>query len=188
MRRRLRDFPAHDEFQAMYWHAYDHTLWDEHIVRVTRTIEIVREFAEENGLVFRSAADLSCGDATVLKGLADLVTGTTYLGDVVSSAELTFTGTIEDTIKELEPVNLFVCTETLEHLVDPQRTLAEIRAKTDWLVLSTPNTDNGHENGEHIWEWDADGVEELLIFAGFTNRRLTEIVCDYYTYQVWICS
>jgi 2-polyprenyl-3-methyl-5-hydroxy-6-metoxy-1,4-benzoquinol methylase len=104
-------------------------------------------------------------------------------------------GQIENTIHAFrwsEPkyrYDLMVCTETIEHLNDPDVVLEHTRDVANHLLLTTPNTENGHtENEEHVWEWDTDAVADMLVAAGWSNIRYHIIECDYYDYQLWLCS
>lgn len=61
-----------------------------------------------------------------------------------------------------------VCTEMLEHLVDPHGFLARVREHCDWLVCSSPHTEtHDFHYGHHAWAWDVDGYSALLDGAGW---------------------
>lgn len=186
MRRRLRECPTPTELAVLYATEYDHKKWDEHVNRVRTTIALAAAFGEKHGV--RHAADLSCGDGEVLTRLDDaLDLAEVYYGDVVGE-DNDLTGPIEETIYKLPPVDLFILSETLEHLCDPDLVLKLVRSKTKFLVLSTPLLENSaYENGEHIWEWDTDGVREMLDAAGFEWEIMTVMKEKYYTYQLWLC-
>lgn len=187
MRRRLRPDPTPEEYAAIYDHPYDHTQWESHLVRVQETIHKLRlSIGPRESREVTSAADLSCGDGVILDGIADMVRTRTY-GDFVARPGLNIVGPIEETIEKLEPVDLFVCTETIEHIIDPDALLAKIREKTTYLFLTTPLGEvPGWDNPEHLWEWDHIGVDELLVAAGFKYTTFGNIVTDHYTYQVWV--
>lgn len=181
MRVRLR--PAHtpDQLTEIYAQPHDHTPWIDHHLRVGVTIEFCRWF---NRCGVQSVADLSCGDATIARALnAETVT----LGDFAPGYELT--GPIEETIHSLQPVDLFVLSETLEHLDDPDAVLKEIRTKTRYLVLSTPEGETSAGNVEHYWGWDSAEVESMLAAAGFTPEIHTVLnLREYgYDFQIWGC-
>ncbi len=159
MRKRLR--PAHppEDLARIYATPHNHAQWHDHVLRIEATIDVARKLVD--GPV-RSAADLSCGSAAVLKALdVELL----HLGDYAPGYE--YTGPIEETIHQIPPVDLFVCTETIEHVDDPDRVLRDIRAKTQMLVLSTPVDNWDDTNVEHYHAWDEAGVEEMLTAAGF---------------------
>jgi hypothetical protein len=61
-----------------------------------------------------------------------------------------------------------VCTEMLEHLVDPYGFLAKVARHADYLVASSPVTETGRDHYEfHTWAWDFEGYEALLERSGF---------------------
>lgn len=183
-RRRLRPAYTPDELARIYATPHDHTHWDDHKIRVGVTIEACRWVLRRSEV--RTGADLSCGDAAILGALdVDRV----ILGDYAPGYE--HTGPIEETIERIPPVDLFVCSETLEHVDQPDEVLTQIRKKTNWLVLSTP-VDAFHDvNPEHYWAWDRQGVESMLAAAGFS----VDIYCPidtrpaglYYCFGVWVC-
>lgn len=188
MRRRLREFPSDDELATLYARPYDHTQWEEHVDRVQWSIARLH-MSIGVGLPsqeVQTVADLSCGDGEILNSLKGHVRTRIY-GDIVENERNDFTGPIEDTILCVPPVDLFICTETLEHVNDPDELLRAIRAKTQYLFLTTPHTENGHDNPEHIWEWDRDGIGEMLVAAGFTHNVSGIHRAEYYDYQMWVC-
>ena len=185
MRTRLR--PAHgpDELAAIYATPHVHDKWSDHRLRVSTSIDIGRWLITEAAAPVVSVADLSCGDATIARALN---LPTTILGDYAPGYDVT--GPIEDTIHTIPPVDLFVLSETLEHLDDPDQTLTDIRGKARFLLLSTPDGETDpHVNPEHYWGWDTDTIGHMLTTAGFspvvmTVLRLPEYVYDY---QIWGC-
>lgn len=177
---RLRPGYTPAELAHLYPTPHDHTRWSDHRLRVDVTTAVARAFTP-----VASVADLSCGDGTIARALA---APTTILGDL--AARWPIRGPIEQTILDLQPVDLFICTETLEHLDDPASVLREIRARTGALVASTPigETDPA-VNPEHIWGWDTDGFAELLTEAGFTPETYTSVAVPglNVAYQIWGC-
>jgi len=157
---RVRLRPAHDEatLAEIYAAPHDHTRWEDHRVRVAVTAAFARTCAGE----VQRAADLSCGDGTILRAIQ---AEEHILGDFAPGYPIT--GPLEETIDRIDPVDVFVCCETLEHLDDPDAVLAAIRRKTRSLVLSTPVGAWGDNNPEHYWAWGAGAVEDMLASAGF---------------------
>jgi hypothetical protein len=64
-------------------------------------------------------------------------------------------------------VDVFVLSETLEHVERPAELLAAIRKKARHLLLSTPLAEFDDRNPEHYWGWDKAGIRELLDVAGW---------------------
>ena len=169
----------------MYERQYDHTRWPDHVLRVEATVDFIRAVTTPNGR--RRVADLSCGDAAVARALPDVQE--LYLGDLVHNDAYQFHGRIEDTIHQLPVVDLFILSETLEHLDNPWRVLELIREHAHCIVLTTPLDERDDGNPEHYWGWDEEGVRQLLKDADWTPGRYeawTPRVPDpYYTFQLW---
>jgi len=131
-------------------------------------------------------ADLSAGDAAIINTIPAT---TRYIGDFAPAYE--FTGAIDETIDLIPKVDLFICSETIEHLDDPEKTLAKIRAKTKALIVTTPDSENDNSNPQHYWGWDSAGVRQLLESAGFKpvifNTLRFEDPNLVYDYQFWGC-
>jgi hypothetical protein len=182
MRVRLR--PAYNEEQLaqIYETPHEHWQWDDHRLRVKMTIAFASWFSNLN-----SVADLSAGDAAIINAIE---AKEKYVGDFAPKYELT--GAIDNTIDLIPKVDLFICSETIEHLDDPERTLAKIRAKTKYLIVTTPDGESNNNNPQHYWGWDSDGVRQLLTGAGFQpviyNNLKFENPNLIYDYQFWGCE
>jgi len=167
-RERLRPAYTTDELQELYDIPHDSSRWRDHEVRVATTIALARGVAELSdgataGFGYR-VADLSCGDGRIARG----VSRTAILGDFAPGYPIT--GPLEETLRQIDPVDLYICSETLEHLDDPAIVLELIRDRTANLVLSTPlEAWNDHGNPEHYWAWDREAVERMLDAAGFST-------------------
>lgn len=177
MRVRLRPAYAPGDLAALYPVPHDHTRWPDHLARVDTTIELARELGVPD-----MVADLSCGDAAIGRALAP---GTLILGDFAPGYAIT--GMIEDTIVHLRHVGMFICSETVEHLDDPDAVLAQIRDRADSLVLSTPLKEYSPVNPEHYWGWDHDGVREMLEFAGWEPVLQRDVLHPLAAFQIWGC-
>ena len=181
MIQRLRPKWSDQELATMYATPHSHKQWQDHVLRVNRTLEIAQSI---KGI--KSVADLSAGDAFIINALG---LSKTFIGDYAPRYE--FTGAIEQTIEQIPNVDLFICSETLEHLDDPLYVLKHIRQKTKYLLLTTPHAKWDDVNQEHYWAWDKDGIAELLAEAGFetVSFELLELAQSYYyDYQIWVCK
>lgn len=183
--RRLRPAYSAEELAAVYARPYDHTRWDDHIQRVNVTLDCIHEWTTPMGR--RIVADLSCGDAAIARNIEG--TRLVILGDYVHNDEYAFTGRIEDTVNLIGYVDLFVLSETLEHIDRPHELLVKIRERASRLILTTPLDESDDGNPEHYWGWDEHGVLDLLEQAGWspTNHQLFTPTgpAAYYTYQIW---
>lgn len=179
---RLRPPIPPDQLGRVYWRPHDHRDYGrDHEVRVQATIAVARGLL---GPHVGRVADLSCGNGTIALALdPDAV-----LGDLAPGHRLR--GAIEDTIHEIDHVDVFVCSETLEHLDDPAGVLADIRATARRLVLTTPIGCFDDDNPEHYWAWDRDGVEQLAEDAGWTPEVFaaldTTVMGAPYVFGIWV--
>lgn len=185
MRVRLRPMPSVDELAAMYAEPHDHTRWDDHRFRVDVTSALAHHLLPRGGTV----ADLSCGDAAIAVRLGASHDATLVLGDFAPG--YAFHGPIEETIEQIPDVDLFVCSETIEHLDDPDMVLAAIRRKAKTLLLSTPEGETDDRNPQHVWGWDCEAVEKMLRDAGFApavyNLLDLRPAGGTYAFQIWAC-
>jgi hypothetical protein len=185
MRKRLRPMPTADELRRLYAVPHDHLVWEDHVFRVDVTSALAHHLVPQGGRV----ADLSCGNALIGRRLQASHGATLVLGDLAPGYE--HCGPIEETVEQIAPVDLFVCSETIEHLDDPDAVLAQIRRKTDRLLLSTPDGEDDDSNPEHVWGWDAEAVEKMLRAAGFGPYVHTTVdvrpAGGVYAYQIWAC-
>lgn len=185
MRIRLRPMPTPDELATMYAQPHDHTKWTDHLFRVAVTSALAHHILPTGGTV----ADLSCGDGAIARRLGHSHNARVILGDFAPGYEIC--GPLEETLHQLDRVDLYVCSETIEHLDDPDMVLRLIRAKTDKLLLSTPDGETDTRNPEHVWGWDAEAVEKMLRDAGFIPEIHTTLdlrpAGGPYSFQIWAC-
>jgi hypothetical protein len=173
--RKFRRFYTQDQLAEIYAHAYDSTRWPEHVERIKQTIAYGQRLIDTHSL--KTCADFSAGDRSVTGGFHNLEQLETSDGHI-----------LEDLAGMSEPVDLFVCTETIEHLEAPWTVLEAIAEKTKWLILSTPlDEDPGIGNHEHYWSFDDVDINWLLAQSGFEDRRMVLIGGEgwTYTYQLW---
>ena len=181
MRKRLRPAYSEAELANVYAEPHQHSQWADHRLRVQMTIAFASWFKDVD-----SVADLSAGDAAIINAIP---AKTRYIGDFAPGYE--FTGAIDETIDLIPQVDLFICSETIEHLDDPEATLRKIRAKTKALIVTTPIAENNDHNPQHYWGWDTGAVRELLEGAGF--KPVVSNILNFsdaglvYDYQFWGC-
>lgn len=181
MIKRLRPPHSAEELKQIYSAPHNSDKWADHIKRVDRSID----FIKENCKSVKSAADLSCGNGKILDAMDCEIK---YYGDFAPGYPLT--GPIDETINDMSAVDLFICSETIEHLDDPIHTLKLVREKTNKLFISTPVDRFDDDNLEHYWSWDADGIAEVLTSAGFVIKKYErlEIENNYYTFGLVYCE
>jgi hypothetical protein len=161
-RKRLRPTYTDAELKALYRAPHDHRRWRDHHLRVDVTIAVARWMAGDG---VAAAADLSCGNGAILSAVP---AGAKYFGDFAPGYQ--FQGPIEDTVNEIPNVDLFVCSETLEHVDAPMLVLGRIRDRARMMVLSTPVDAWNDDNPEHYWAWSRQDVENMLAAAGWREH------------------
>lgn len=182
----MRPFYSDETLARIYARPFDHTRWPDHVERVAETVLALDDAARIHGC--KTAADLSCGDGAIL-GHSRIAWEARYFGDMSARPGLDFTGPLEETVKQLPQVDLYLCSETVEHLRDPDAVLAAIRNTARVLILTTPCGENTPANPEHYWGWDTDGVQVMLAGAGWSrtqHRLFTPRSSGYYTFQIWM--
>lgn len=189
-------------YASTYPQGYRHDVWPDHVERVAASVEMIRRYMGDGEI--RTAADLSCGDAAILRRLP---LDSAWVGDLndlteVDPAswepgwvELVRPGPLPDTLGRLpEPVDLYICSETIEHMDDPDELLREIAGCATYLFLSTPLSE-AHNSGnvEHYWSWDQADMHQMLQDAGWQALELKLLVPEStkhmdgaYTYQLWM--
>lgn len=198
----IRPFYSEQERAKIYNRTYDHTWWPDHIERVTKTAQLLGDFARTTGA--QTIADLSCGDGAIISSVvplsSDLPWQEIHMGDLVPPRPLTdapvvvcYLGPIEKTIEQIPPVDLFLCSETLEHVEDPDALLRSIRDKAQHLLLTTPHGENHARNPEHYWSWEREDISDMLWDAGWQHQECqlwtpTYEHPDTYTFQMWTAS
>lgn len=181
MRQRVRAKYSDEELKEIYKKPHDHNNWHDHLIRVEATKQVAKWMFDGH-----SVADLSCGNAEIAKSLN---ANHMFLGDYAPGYE--FHGALEKTVDELPmTVEMFICSETLEHLDDPDYVLNKIRMLTDKLIVSTPLDNWGDPNPEHYWAWSKSDVEVMLRLAGFEPEiyMAIELPNYLYNYQIWGCK
>lgn len=177
----LRPFYTERQRAQLYAGRYEHEKWNDHKLRVAHTADILR------GMQPESIADLSCGDGAIV-ALAD--SGPAVLGDITPGWHLA--GPIEETIEQCPEVDVFVCSETLEHVENPDKVLRAIRVKARRMLLSTPENEMDSRNPEHYWGWNHDDLALMLRDAGWVKNELElyvpPVAFPYYTFQIWKCQ
>jgi hypothetical protein len=182
---RVREAHAPEALERIYAQPHKSALWADHRLRVAVTIQL----AEAIGGPAKPAtvADLSCGDAVIARAVAPYALA--HLGDYAPGYR--YQGPIEKTIGEIPAVDLFICTETIEHLDQPDAVLGQIRRQARALVLSTPLEAWDDANLEHYWAWDREAVEDMLTSAGWRVDVFASLDCrpagGEYNYGIWGC-
>lgn len=191
--RRLRPKYSDEQLKEVYSHQYDHSKWHDHERRVDETVKFAMKFFGKNDIEVNSIADLSCGDGAIVDlllfefpnlvskvVLGDFTPGYPYEGKL----EYTLDQFIED---HREGVDLYVLSETLEHLDEPGYILNKITQCAKYILLTTPCNET-LENPEHYWAWGSEDIHNTLIETGWEPLafELLEFEKLDVRYQFWI--
>jgi SAM-dependent methyltransferase len=151
-----------------------------HSGRLEVAFDCAKQAIEEYGV--RSVVDLGCGDGGLLSliqffDLSNHIKAWGYdlCPDNVDAArferkvDARYRNVITD---EIEWGDLAICTEMLEHLLNPHAFVRRVAEHSPFIVASSPyiETDQSHY-AFHTWAWDQDGYRELLEQAGYTVVR-----------------
>ena len=186
MIKKLREFYTAKELAEIYATPHDHAIYGRgHGIRVNMTIQLAKDMAYQAEA--KSVADLSCGNGAIAKAL-DIEK--TILGDYAEGYE--YSGFLEVNLKKIKNVDLYICSESIEHVEDPGSVLNLIRSKSQTLILSTPIDAWYDTNDEHYWAWGKQDVEMLLKNAGWTPDVFvmldTTVFGEPYIYGMWGCK
>ena len=167
---RARDTLTPDEITELYernnWSLFVQAERDEATIRIGKTFEDIH-----------SIADLSAGGARITPEIAAHFGVTPILGDISHQYGYGIVGPIEETIGQIQPVDLMVCSETLEHLEDPDWVLDLIRPKAARLLVTTPVWEEPHMTAHgHLWTWRQADVEEMFKDAGYEIDYFEEVI------------
>lgn len=184
MRIRLRPKYSDEELAALYDKPYDHTKWDEHHIRVGWTIGRINHWIALQRPEIVKAVDLSCGDGAILRNLNVV---DKEFGDLVAAPHLTMISRPAEEAVKLITGDLLICSETLEHLDDPDAFLRDASQNFKYVAITTPlGEDFPEKNWEHYWGWDLLDMNQILRDTQWYPLVEETLPLDYYTYQFWI--
>lgn len=201
---RLRDARAAEAERELYSRTYPegyrHDVWPDHVERVAASVKLISRYRRE----ILTLADLSCGDGAIARGLFDgMHLDKAYLGDLnlspvlygIPQAAVLAPGPLPESLDQLpEQVDLFVLSETIEHMDDPDDLLRRLPLYARYLFLSTPISEIPTSgNLEHYWSWSTDDVAAMLRDTGWHPVELVRLVPEStrtlehaYHYQLWM--
>lgn len=145
-----------------------------HRARLLNTATFVAQAAFTLGV--NTVVDIGSGDGGLLSLLGPALRGWGYdlmPANVEASARRGVDVRLGDAVDgDIEWGDIAVCTEMLEHLVDPHNFLRKVASNVKALVCSSPFDERpGAAYEFHTWAWDLDGYRALVEQAGFKVIR-----------------
>lgn len=212
IRTRLRDQHADEAafYADRYPAGYQHTRWSDHVERIAATAAFAAPWLDYYNIT--SLADPSAGDGALARALIATAPRirSAYVGDLNPGPEL-FQGWDElpcklvrinadptpllpgldalDRFRGEVPVDLLVCSETLEHLDDPDAFLLRAKRSARSILVTTPENETATDNLEHYWGWDSEAVSAMLHEAGWRtvdHKIFQPLTADTYRFQMWM--
>jgi hypothetical protein len=193
MRQRVHDTYTDQEFAELYGEPWQQASPDHpHLAHCPNPwvywdlmVAVGTSFADVTSL-----ADLSCGDGRIARAIGAHYGVDPVLGDLAPGYE--HQGFLAETVPKLGVVDLYVCTNTVEHLEDPDGDLTLIREHCTELLLATPVEEWTDADNGHYWAWDREGVEEMLMDTGFQVSAYVELDLTPYwnphcKHGIWAC-
>lgn len=195
----MQDFRTPEQerefYRLRYPEGYQHHVWPDHSERVAESVSFLTPWVTSRAMV--SAADLSCGDGALIDRLPWPVQDRTR-GDLVPAPHLDLHGPLPDSLESLTgtTVDLFILSETLEHVPNPDQLLYMISQYAEHLFLSTPEDEAiTTGNPEHYWSWGTDDLRAMLAGAGWAPLAhevfvplSTRHMHNPYRYQLWLAE
>lgn len=147
-----------------------HLEQDGHRGRLLLSAEYVWHARSEHRL--RTVSDLGCGDGGLLSLIGAPAWGYDLMPEnIAGAAERGVDARLGDFMNEpVEWGDITVCTEVLEHLIDPHAFVASIPSQV--LVASSPDGETWEQRYEfHTWGWDMPGYRALFEQGGYRVVR-----------------
>jgi SAM-dependent methyltransferase len=135
---------------------------------------LIRQTAPLAGSGAPIALDVGCGTSPYRRLVEDrgFVLKTI---DIDAETSPNYIGSIEETGLPDACVSLVICTQVLEHLIDPGRGLKEIfriLVPGGHLIASAPHVWFYHPHPSDNWRFTQEGLVRLVVAAGFEPQKL----------------
>ena len=155
------------------WSVFVHHQRDHATIRIGQNIKPDPE----------TIVDLSAGGGKIAKEIGRYFGVEPFLSDLSYKYGYAMHGPMEDVIEHIPDWDLWINTETVEHLEDPDYILRRGREKAKRMLLSTPTLEKVERQAEgHLWVWDRAGVERMCVAAGWRPVHFEQISL----FGIWI--
>lgn len=169
---------------------FDHDLYQRdwgafaQIERIDATIALGKTLPQD---AVNLVGDLSAAGTNIATEIAKHYGCAAILGDYgnVYGYEPELTGSFDQTIPAMGYVDLYVFSETLEHLEDPDMALQMLRPYCKYLLVTTPIWEEPEQPSHgHLWTWRREDVEDMLQQANFNPIQFVELAI----WGMWVCE
>jgi len=145
----------------------DHINQGDHRPRLLSVADEVIELSKNEEI--KTIGDFGCGNGGLISYLADKVEQKIFGYDLQPSnvqfaKEHGRPVELKDFInEEVKWPDLLICTETLEHLVDPHGFLKKASKKSKYVVASTPGYETASFHAPfHLWVWTEESFKDVF--------------------------
>lgn len=129
--------------------------------------------------------DLSAGGGKIATEIGKYFGVEPFLSDLSYKYGYAMHGPMEHVIEHIPDWDLWINTETVEHLEDPDTILRRGRDKAARMLLTTPTQEVVERQAEgHLWVWDREGVEEMLRATGWKPVSFEQVSL----FGIWVCE
>lgn len=176
----------------------DNGKWSDHRARTLVTAALIAWLRPH------SLIDPACGDGSIVVAADEIKSIPLVMLADISEPNITHVATtqrrtgwsfgvneVQATLDGSDRVaDVCVLTEVLEHLPDPDTILHSARSAARYLVASSPIMREGQHdtNPEHLWMFDQEGYEEMLVAARWRIEQFTFLHFNTeYDFGIWVC-
>jgi SAM-dependent methyltransferase len=169
------------EFASEKWHsdreAAHHVDQKSHRSRMLTALDYVI-YAQTLGA--STVVDLGCGDGGMLSLLKEK--NIKSWGYDFTPANIEYATTVRKVDgrlinfnkDQIEYGDIALLTEVLEHLEDPHSIIKNLPSK--YLIASSPYNENDTNHPPyHIWAWDEEGYQKMIVENGYTILKTTQV-------------
>jgi hypothetical protein len=146
-----------------------------HRFRLMKTLADLQQVVQPEDTI----CDFGCGNGGLIREIENIIPNKIWGYDLLpanvtdaqqkSSANIIYYDFILDSDNKIEYPSIAICTEVLEHLVDPDGFLVKLKNNGVKTILATSpfyETPTYHAPG-HLWVFTEDSYKEMFVKAGW---------------------